>query len=103
MSVLLPSASAVQTLARPLKNPYDVVEARQQFGKHDDEAVLAADHDDQVVAHAEAAERLVDEHVAHVLRGYEARLQRVKDGAAARARLHAEAPEYEESFLVADA
>lgn len=55
------------------------------------------------MADAEAAEGLVDEDVGDALGGDEARLQRVEDGAAPRARLHAEAPQHEQAFLAADA
>ncbi|TPX07897.1 uncharacterized protein E0L32_010472, partial [Thyridium curvatum] len=46
----------------------------QQLGEHDDHVLLALHDDDEVVPHLEAAEGLVDEHVADLGRRYEAHL-----------------------------
>lgn len=70
--------------------------ARQQGGEDDDEVGLALDDDDEVVPDLEAAEGLVDEHVADLLGGDEARGARGEVAPRAAAHLDAEAAQDEQ-------
>ncbi|KAF7514839.1 hypothetical protein G7054_g14963 [Neopestalotiopsis clavispora] len=95
-SLLLLLPHLEQAAADGPPDALDHVAAGQELGEDDDDLVLALDDHGQVVADLEAQERLVDEHVADLLRGYEARGGPPQDRVSAARRLDAQAAQHQQ-------
>ena len=94
-SHLHPVAPLEQTIPNPPPNPQHNLLAAPELREHDNHVLLALDHDNEHVAHAEANKHLVDQHVADLLGGDEARGVAEAPERPGRARLDAEAAQHE--------
>lgn len=81
----------------------DDLSPRQQLREHHDDLLLALHHNHEVVPDLETAERLVDQDVLYLLRGYEPRRRAAEYRSARAGRLDAQPPQHQQGLGRVDA